>query len=148
MHPGLNELYDHRVMGRNMIIKYSKTPDVVCALDSCKKSDYIEQLSRAKICVAPYGLGGRIALDQLGLLAEAIVVKPDMSYVYTEPNIYTDEYMEFVECDWSGLEDKITHILDNYDNYKEIALKRKEQVKQFDKIYYGNCLINHLNRYL
>ena len=106
----------------------------------------MDTIKRSKICVCPYGLGGRIALDQFALLAEAIVVKPDMSYMTTDPMIYTDKYMEFFTMD--NLKSVLANILGNYEKYNKLAKKRKKMVLKFDEKYYADRFVETIQEVL
>lgn len=130
------------------IIKKNKFTNTIGMDINMRKRDYMDTIKRSKICICPYGLGGRIALDQFALLAGSIVIKPDMKYITCDPMIYTNEYMEFFN-DCSELEHIIKKIIENYDTYyKKLSEIRREKVLKFDEKYYANKFNNTLDECL
>jgi hypothetical protein len=133
-------LSKHRSIGRDI----AKTVDckiVTAAING--REGYLNMIMRSKICVCPYGLGSRIALDQISILGGAIAIKPDMSHVTTNTNLYTDDYFEFVNTDWSNLKETISKILNNYDKYSKIATERKVRAEnKFTKEYYADQYVS------
>ena len=51
-------------------------------------SVYAEWLSRAKLSVCMWGLGERTACDEMAMLAGAVLLKPDTSFVESFPDVY------------------------------------------------------------
>ena len=146
-HAELPALFHHRTLGQKTLKNIAKKHNYNISVEPLKKRDYISNLLRSKICIAPYGLGARVALDQMGLLSETIVIKPDMEFVKTEPNIYTSDLMEFVKCDWSDLEKIVVNLMDNYESYRKKAAARKAfVVDNYGEDYYIKKFINMLNK--
>lgn len=82
------------------------------------QNTYHSLLSRSKICIAPWGLGERIALDQKGLLAGCVLLKPDSDYVLTYPDLYQEKYYVKFKQDLSDIEDICVEVLTNLDKYR------------------------------
>lgn len=139
----------HRRGILKILKKFESETNAKCVLGvdiNLKKRKYMDTIKRSKICVCPYGLGGRIALDQFALLAESIVVKPDMSYMMTDPMIYTKQYMEFFTMD--NLKSVLANILGNYEKYNKLAKKRKKMVLKFDDKYYADRFVETIQEVL
>ena len=50
----------------------------------------------------------------------SVLMKPDMSYISSEPFIYEDDETYIaVNYDWSNLEEKIDYVLSDYNNIRE-----------------------------
>lgn len=122
---GLN---DHRRNIKSILRSESHKWNVVTEPISNKKT-FIETLVRAKIVVAPYGLGERIASDQFAIWAGCVLVKPECSFVKTVPDIYTEEFCVFVQPDGSDLIETVQTILGNLPKYQ---LKTKKARALFD----------------
>jgi hypothetical protein len=49
---------------------------------------YYEEMRRSRICVSPFGYGELCWRDFEAVLTGSLLIKPDMSHVHTEPNIF------------------------------------------------------------
>jgi hypothetical protein len=108
-----------------------------CVVGGLHPEEYHPTLKRAKVCISPYGLGSRIALEQYGLVTGTLVVKAAMGHVRTYPDIYTEEFMHFVRPDWVDLEAILVTLLDNYETeYARVARRRRDKVKKFNTRFY------------
>ena len=100
--------------------------------------EYLELLKQSKVCIAPYGLGERISLDQLGMLAECIIIKPPMTEVVSVPNIY-EEYPDSFRftCDakWSDLSAVIDSALASY-NPEVLRINKAHLLATYTHEYY------------
>jgi hypothetical protein len=142
-HPHDNQplLHQHRQHGLAELDKYKKKYNIVCQTDKLAPTEYFRLLRKAKVCIAPYGLGERIALDQYGILAGCIVIKPPMDHLVCDPNIYTKEHnmVETCNVDFSDLESILQRILGSYNpTYVKIAMDRKDRLVPYDKQYYAD----------
>ena len=102
------------------------------------QEEYFTKMFGSKIIMAPLGYGEAAVRDIQAGMFGSILVKPDMSYVDTKPNIYVDgETYVSVNYDWSNLTEKIDEILDDYENKREkyvSNMKTKfEEESRFDK---------------
>lgn len=130
-------LFRHRKEGQKKLSSELLSDYKVVTKHIDNRHKYTDMVRRSKICVAPYGLGSRIALDQLGLLYGCIVIKPTMQHVKVNPNIYTDEYFNFVGADWDNLVQEILSILENWKKWSLIGMERKNKiVNNFGVKYY------------
>jgi hypothetical protein len=104
-----------------------------------EKQQYFNVLANSKICISPYGYGEIAIRDIEAILSGCIVIKPDMSFVDTTPNIYNKETCIFCKADYSDLCEKIDYILVNYNSLAEMHYSniKKTIVEEFD----GNSLI-------
>lgn len=136
-HGEKNELYTHRKNGVEKLKEISdRNPNLKITTKNVEPREYNKRLLESKVCIAPYGLGSRIALDQMGILANTIVIKPRMDFVVASPDIYREDMYEYCDINFSNLEEIIYKVLDNYDKYKEIARERKEKLVKYDSEYY------------
>ena len=83
---------------------------------------YLNELSRSKICFSPFGYGEVCIRDYEAIACGALLIKPDMSHVETNPNIYVpfETYVP-VKWDFSDLAEKVDYYLSHENETKEIA---------------------------
>ena len=65
----------------------------------------------------------------------SVLMKPDMSYINSEPFIYEDDETYIaVNYDWSNLEEKIDYVLSDYSNIREKLVQnmRKKYHEKYD----------------
>ena len=98
------------------------------------EQEYYNRISSAKIILAPFGYGEMAPRDLDAAQFGAILIKPDMGFVDTVPNIFEDG-VTYIACkhDYSDLKEKIDMILGNYKDYHYIidnARKKFQEVMQ------------------
>ena len=98
------------------------------------QQEYYERMLNSKIIVAPYGYGEMAPRDLEAAMFGCVLIKPDMSYIDTIPNVFESD-KTYVSCkhDFSDLEEKIEMILLNYEDYYEmINAARTKFVEQMN----------------
>ena len=107
-------------------------------------NEYIDNLSKSKISISPFGQGEICFRDFEAMLLGTILVKPDQSNIVTAPNIF-EEGETYIGCklDWSDLEEKIQYILNNFSEVNDkltTNIRNKfvqnYTVEKFCKYYY------------
>lgn len=78
------------------------------------RKEFLQLMRRAKVVVAPWGIGESIPSDLFALLTGAVLVKPDSGFMYTYPNIYTPKSYFPCKPEWSDLGDVVAGVLANY----------------------------------
>jgi hypothetical protein len=75
-------------------------------------SKYMRELEQSKICFSPFGYGEVCWRDYEVIMCGALLVKPDMAHVQTDPNIFVP-YETYVPVAWdfSDLEEKLNYYL-------------------------------------
>jgi len=73
---------------------------------------FADELQRSKACFSPFGYGELCWRDIEAIAAGAVLIKPDMSHLRTEPDLYRDGET-YIACRWdfSDLADKLSEIL-------------------------------------
>tara|TARA_B100000073_G_scaffold342819_1_gene346537 strand:- start:1290 stop:2315 length:1026 start_codon:yes stop_codon:yes gene_type:complete len=80
------------------------------------QDQYFQYLYDSKVCLSPFGMGEVCFRDFESINVGTIMIKPDMSMVLTEPNIYIDKETYFaVNYDWSNLNEVVDEILSDFD---------------------------------
>ena len=71
-----------------------------------------QELQRSTACFSPFGYGELCWRDIEAIAAGAVLIKPDMSHLRTEPNLYRDGET-YIACRWdfADLSDKVSEIL-------------------------------------
>lgn len=89
--------------------------------------EYYDRVTSSKITLAPYGYGEMAPRDIEATMFNSILIKPNMDYIDTAPNIFI-ENQTYIPCkhDFSDLEEKIDMILTNYDQYQYIIENSKK----------------------
>jgi len=60
---------------------------------------YYHEMSRSRICVSPFGYGEICWRDFEAILCGCVLVKPDMSHIETEPNVFVSD-VTYVPVRW------------------------------------------------
>jgi hypothetical protein len=63
------------------------------------QEQYYEEMRRSRICVSPFGYGEICWRDFEAVLCGCLLVKPDMSHIRTEPDIYVP-YETYIPVKW------------------------------------------------
>ena len=93
--------------------------------------EYYQKMFDSKIVLAPFGYGEMAPRDTESAVCGAILIKPDMDYIETNPNIFKkDETYIACKHDFSDLEEKVTEILGNYENYLYIVENMRETIEE------------------
>ena len=102
-------------------------------MENCRKDQYDLLLAKSKICVSTWGMGECVYDDWKAILNETILLKIDTSHVIDYYGIYNEAngYLIYYKHDLSDLEDKINHILENYDYYLKKAKKAKQRLLEY-----------------
>ncbi len=90
---------DMNILNENVRIKYPR---------------YIDEIVHSKLCISPFGYGEVCWRDFEAIFSGALLIKPDMGHLATNPNIYIP-YETYVPCKWdfSDLDDRCTYYLNN-----------------------------------
>ena len=97
--------------------------------------EYYKKMFDSKIILAPIGYGEMAPRDLESAMFGSVLMKPDMSYISSEPFIYEDnETYIAVNYDWSNLEEKIDYVLSDYQNIRDRLVQnfRKNFTEQYD----------------
>tara|TARA_Y100000310_G_scaffold178039_1_gene178033 strand:+ start:527 stop:1543 length:1017 start_codon:yes stop_codon:yes gene_type:complete len=97
--------------------------------------EYYQKMFDSKIIMAPLGYGEMAPRDLESAMFGSVLMKPDVSYILSEPFIYEDdETYVAVKYDWSNLEEKIDYVLSDYNNIRERLVEnmRQQYMKKYD----------------
>lgn len=105
--------------------------------------EYYQKMYSSKIIMAPLGYGEMAPRDLESAMFGSVLLKPDMSYILSEPFIYEDDktYVA-VNYDWSNLEEKIDYVLSDYNNIREKLVQNMR--KKFIEKYNLQNLVLHM----
>ena len=137
----------------------SKAIEAMCAIKEINcvalttKIDYwpyINNTLKSKIVVSPWGFGEYCWRDFEAIHCGAVLIKPDTSFIQAIPNIYQNN-KTYVPCkpDFSDLEEKVRHILNNYDAYTSMRKRAKKLlVDSWDVELLAQQFVDHIKKTL
>ena len=96
--------------------------------------NYYQELTSSKICISPFGYGEICWRDFEAVLCGALLVKPDMSHVETNPDIYRP-FETYVPVKWnfSDLEERCNYYLKHEDERLKITEAAFDALDRFYK---------------
>lgn len=96
------------------------------------RSDFLSELRRSKLCFSPFGYGELCWRDIEAMAMGAVLVKPDMSHLRTEPDLYRDEetYLA-VRWDFADLEERVFGLLADDARREAIARTAWERARSY-----------------
>jgi hypothetical protein len=100
----------------------------------CERNEYLDIISKSKICISGWGIGECVFDDWKGILNNTIVLKPDTSYLRDYYNIYDpkNEFIIYFKPDLSDLDEKIEEIINNYSYYlNKVQIGKKYLVNKY-----------------
>jgi hypothetical protein len=114
------------------------------------KAKYFKELSNTKIVLSPFGNGELCFRDFETFMAGAILIKPNMSHVDTWPNFYQENFTyKSFSWDMNELINLLDQIINNYENYIEIAINGQNSYKKYTiDIGAKNLFIEHFKSLL
>ncbi len=96
---------------------------------SVRISQFLSELRHSKVCFSPFGYGEVCWRDYEAALTGAVLLKPDMSHIETDPDIYIPwETYAPVAWDWSDLADVLQRLLG------DDALRTRISTQAFDTV--------------
>jgi hypothetical protein len=86
------------------------------------QEEYYRELRQSRICVSPIGYGEICWRDFEAVLSGCLLVKPDIGYIHTQPNIYSP-YKTYIPVRWdySDLREQCAYYLCHENERMEIA---------------------------
>ena len=105
--------------------------------------EYYQKMRDSKIIMAPLGYGEMAPRDLESAMFGSVLMKPDMSYILSDPVIYDDDETYIaVDYSWSNLEEKIYYVLSDYSNIREKLVQNMR--KRFIEKYNLRNLVLHM----
>ena len=90
---------------------------------------YASVMRRSKIALSPWGYGEVCLRDFEAMLSGAVLIKPDMSHVTTEPPIYraNETYLP-CQRDFSDLDDLVDRVVSQWKQFRELRERAYELI--------------------
>lgn len=106
----------------------------VITSDKVGSKAYWKELFMSRICLSPYGYGETCWRDYEAIVAGSLLVKPDMSHVKQDPNIFIpfETYIP-VKWDFSDVSEKLAYYLSHNEERIKIAENAYEVLHQYVK---------------
>lgn len=138
--------YDaHRKPCFDTLIKLSEYLSVATLRDGKKvhHQTYYDTMMKSKVVVAPFGFGEIAPRDLEAMIFKAILIKPTMKHLKSEPFIY-DDGRTYIACRWDfkDLEEKIKYAVEHYDEliesfYHHAKMKHHHQYLDAQRLPFG-----------
>jgi hypothetical protein len=124
---------------------------VLTPTEAVAQDVYHSEMLRARVCVSPFGFGEICWRDFEAVICGCVLVKPDMSHVETEPDIFLpDETYVPVRWDYADLEQTLRELLADPVRCERIRrrayaalrdyLDGRDALKKFDAMLRALCL--------
>ena len=103
---------------------------IVASKGIISKSKYMRELQHSKVCFSPFGYGEVCWRDFEAVAVGAVLVKPDMSHLETDPDIYLpfDTYIP-VRWDLADLNERVRAALADPIGMRRMAVRAFEVVR-------------------
>jgi hypothetical protein len=140
-----NQFYDnHRKL---LIDSIDKLPYNIAKISNGSRvslQEYYNYISKSKITLAPYGYGEMAPRDIEAAMFGSILVKPDMSYIETAPDIFINGET-YIACkhDYSDIAEILHELLGNYSKYHYIVENARNKI--LETMHPHNIALNIYN---
>jgi len=144
-YPSLKPVYEHDSHQSSEYDKHRKPcVDMVNTLDcnvvklvngeKLSQQDYYNKMAQSKIVIAPLGYGEMAPRDIEATMFGSILIKPDMSYIDSNPMWYEDG-KTYIACkhDYSDLSEKVDYVLTNFTELQNTMIPYAR--KKFEELY-------------
>ena len=123
----------HRKKAIDIVNKMQDNNLLTCFTQNCEKGVYQQEYVKSKICVACWGFGEWTHMDGYAMYSKTILIKPNTDYVKMDPDLYNSK--RYISCkpDYSDLEEIITNVLANYDNYQNMLNDNRDFIMSLSK---------------
>ncbi len=130
---GVRGLDWYQAMRQNALDKLRSIDGLVLSpADRVSYGQYMKEMQRSKLCFSPNGYGELCWRDVEGVLAGAVLIKPDMEHLESLPDIYEPDvtYLS-VKWDNSDLEDVVRRALKDAPLRAEIAGNAYRRIAEY-----------------
>lgn len=112
------------------ITKMQDTYNIYAPQDRVDQQEYYREMQRSRISVSPFGFGELCWRDFETILCGALLVKPDMAHVKTQPDLFIPgETYAPVAWDYSDLEEVCARYLNNEPLRRKIVQQAQDQLR-------------------
>lgn len=109
------------------------------------QKEYFDVLADSKFCVSPFGFGEVNIREIECLVANTVLIKPDIGKIKTDPHIYGESFSLTCSDDFSDISDLIERALANYDEISShVDNQRSKFVASSNDEYIVNHVINNI----
>jgi hypothetical protein len=120
-------------MRRDSLAKLHAIPGLtVASQGSVKWAAYMDELRRSKFCFSPFGFGELCWRDIEAFMTGAVLIKPDMSHLETQPDLF-EPWVTYVPVKWdfSDLEEVLLGLVQEPDQLAKISRAAYDRVASF-----------------
>ena len=120
-------------MRRDSLAKLHAIPGLtVASQGSVDWTAYMDELRRSKFCFSPFGFGELCWRDIEAFMTGAVLIKPDMSHLETQPDLF-EPWVTYVPVQWdfSDLEEVICGLAQDSEQLTKISQAAYDRVGTF-----------------
>ena len=130
---GMKDKSWYGAMRRDADERIGKLEGIVIARGGgISRKAFMRELTQSKVCFSPFGYGELCWRDIEAFASGSVLLKPDMSHLMTEPDLYRDgETYVSIKWDLSDLEGKISDLLTDDDRREHIARTAWKKCKSY-----------------
>lgn len=137
--PNNNWMYYLRREIEPALERLGKSYRIIAPVDRVPVDEYYREMQRSRICISPFGYGEVCWRDFEAILCGCLVVKPDMSHVETNPDIFRPRQTYVpVRWDFSDLDEKCRYYLE-HDHERQRIVDRAFNV--LDEFYKNDGIV-------
>jgi hypothetical protein len=105
---------------------------------------YYNNMYRSKIILAPLGYGAMAPRDLESCMMGSVLVKPNIDFLKTEPNIYkSGETYVGVNYDWSDLNEKVKEVTMDYKRLQPFYVENMRNL--YSRLYTPQRFVTHVH---
>ena len=119
----------HRQLAVRRVGSLARRYRVKCGRKVSTGAAYLRDMLDSRVCVSPWGFGAYCIRDFEAILAGAVLVKPDTSFVLSHPDIFgPGGYYVPCRSDFADIEETVSHILTNYDQFTNMRERARQLI--------------------
>lgn len=130
------------------LVRLQESYRVIVPQKRVSREEYYSEMIDSKICLSPFGFGEICWRDFEAVICGCLLVKPDMSHVETQPDIFKpfETYVP-VRWDYSDVHERCSHYLTHPEERERIVKRASEVLGDFyDKHQFVNLFSDILKR--
>jgi hypothetical protein len=130
------------------LVRLQDSYRVIIPQKRVSRAEYYSEMIDSKICLSPFGFGEICWRDFEAVICGCLLVKPDMSHIETQPNIFQpfETYVP-VRWDYSDVHDQCSYYLTHPAERERIVKRASDALSDFyDKLQFVNLFADILKR--
>lgn len=123
--------WTHRVLACRAVEALRTSAGATVRTRHCDRDKYIQTMRSSKLCLSPWGKGEFAFRDYEAILCGALVIKPESSWIESNPDIYREDRMVFCKPDFSDLPEILQNVRQGRLDREAMAHMAASAVREF-----------------